>query len=115
MKSECWTAVRGASGRDFSKISPNLPSCPFSAGKGAWPGASGRLSVLLLVKLTNVNFVLLTCRKEQIMKSECWTAVRGASGRDFSKISPKPAPLSVLSWEGGVARAVRTVECTVVS
>ena len=41
------------------------------------------------------------------MKPECWTAVRGASGRDFSKISPKPAPLSVLSWEGGVARASR--------
>ena len=49
------------------------------------------------------------------MKSECWTAVRVASGRDFSKISPKPAPLSVLSWEGGVARGVRTVECIVVS
>ena len=43
------------------------------------------------------------------MKPECWTAVRGASGRDFSKISPKPAPLSVISWEGGVARgALRT-------
>ena len=40
-------------------------------------------------------------------------AVRGASGRDFSKISPKPAPLSVLSWEGGVARGVLTVECIV--
>ena len=47
------------------------------------------------------------------MKSECWTAVRVASGRDFSKISPKPAPLSVLSWEGGVALGVRTVECIV--
>ena len=47
------------------------------------------------------------------MKPECWTAVRGASGRDFSKISPKPAPLSVLSWEGGVARGVRTDECRV--
>ena len=47
------------------------------------------------------------------MKPECWTAVRGASGRDFSKISPKPAPLSVLSWEGGVARGVLTVECIV--
>ena len=47
------------------------------------------------------------------MKSECWTAVRGASGRDFSKILPKPAPLSVLSWERGVARGVRTVECIV--
>ena len=49
MKPECWTAVRGASGRDFSKISPksrpNLPRCPFSAGKGAWPVASGRMSV----------------------------------------------------------------------
>ena len=44
------------------------------------------------------------------MKPECWTAVRGASGRDFSKISPKPAPLSLLSWEGGVARGVRTDE-----
>ena len=49
------------------------------------------------------------------MKSECWTAVLGASGRDFSKILPKPAPLSVLSWEGGVARGVRTVECIVAS
>ena len=49
------------------------------------------------------------------MKSECWTAVRGASGRDFSKISPKPAQLSFLSWEGGAARGVRTVECIVVS
>ena len=49
------------------------------------------------------------------MKSECWTAARGASGRDFSKISPKPAPLSVLSLEGGVARGVRTVECILVS
>ena len=49
------------------------------------------------------------------MKRECWTAVRGASGRDFSKISPKPAPLSVLSWEGGVARGVRTDECIVAS
>ena len=28
------------------------------------------------------------------MKRECGTAVRGASGRDFRKISPKPAPLS---------------------
>ena len=49
------------------------------------------------------------------MKSECWTGVRGASGRDFSKISPKPVPLSVLSWEGGVARGVRTVERILVS
>ena len=47
------------------------------------------------------------------MKPECWTAVRGASGRDFSKISPKPAPLSVLNWEGGVAGGVLTVECIV--
>ena len=47
------------------------------------------------------------------MKPECWTAVRGASGGNFSKISPKPAPLSVLSWEGGVARGVRTDECIV--
>ena len=47
------------------------------------------------------------------MKPECWTSVRGVSGRDFSKISPKPAPLSVLSWEGGVARDVLTVECIV--
>ena len=45
------------------------------------------------------------------MKPECWTAFRGASGRDFSKISPKPAPLSVLSWEGGVTRGALTVEC----
>ena len=44
------------------------------------------------------------------MKSECWTAVRGAS-----EISPKPAPLSVLSLEGGVARGVRTVKCIVAS
>ena len=49
------------------------------------------------------------------MRPECWTAVRGASGRDFSKISPKPAPLSVLGLEGGVARGVRTVECIVAS
>ena len=49
------------------------------------------------------------------MWPECWTAVRGASGRDFSKISPKPAPLSVLGWEGGVARGVQTVECIVAS
>ena len=47
------------------------------------------------------------------MRPECWTAVRGASGRDFSKISPKPSPLSVLSWEGGVARGVLTDECIV--
>ena len=26
------------------------------------------------------------------MKPECSSAVRGTSGRDFSKISPKPAP-----------------------
>ena len=44
------------------------------------------------------------------MKPECWTAVRGTTGRDFSKISPKLAPLSVLSWEGGVTRRVLTVE-----
>ena len=49
------------------------------------------------------------------MKPEFWTAVRGASGRDFSKISSKPAPLSVLSWEGGVARGVLTFECIVAS
>ena len=49
------------------------------------------------------------------MKRECWTAVRGDSARDFAKISPKPAPLSVLSWEGGVARGVRTDECIVTS
>ena len=49
------------------------------------------------------------------MKPECWTAVHVASGRDFAKISPKPAPLSVLSWEGGVARYVRTDECIVFS
>ena len=49
------------------------------------------------------------------MKPECWTAVNGASGRDFSKFSPKPAPLSVLSWEEGVARGVLTVECIVAS
>ena len=49
------------------------------------------------------------------MKPECWTAVRGASVRDFGKISPKPAPLSVLSWEGGVARGVLTDECIVAS
>ena len=41
------------------------------------------------------------------MKPECWTAVRGASRRDFNKISPKYSPLSLLSWEGGVARGVR--------
>ena len=45
------------------------------------------------------------------MKTECLTTVRGASGRDFSKISPKPAPLSLLIWEEGVARGVRTDEC----
>ena len=49
------------------------------------------------------------------MKPECWRAVRGASGRDFGNISPKPAPLSVLSWGGGVARGVRTDECIVAS
>ena len=55
------------------------------------------------------------------MKRECWTAVRGDSGRDFckisdfGKISPKPVPLSVLSWEEGVARGVRTDECIVAS
>ena len=49
------------------------------------------------------------------MKPECWTAVRGASGRDFSKISPKPAPLFVFSMEVGVARGVLTVECIVAS
>ena len=42
------------------------------------------------------------------MKPECWTAVRGAYGRDFSIISTKPAPLSLLSWEGGEALGVRT-------
>ena len=73
-------------GEILAKSRPNLPRCPFSAGKGALPEASGRLSVYLLVKLMNVNFVLLTCMKEQIMKPECWTAVRGAYGRDFSKI-----------------------------
>ena len=49
------------------------------------------------------------------MKPECWTAVRGASGRDFSKISPKPAPLFLLIWEEGVVRGVRTDECIVSS
>ena len=49
------------------------------------------------------------------MKRECWTAVRSDSGRDFAKISPKPAPLSVLSWEEGVARGVRTDKCIVAS
>ena len=69
----------------------------------------------MIVKLINVNFVLLTYTKEQIMKPECWTAVRGDSGRDFAEISPKPAPLFVLSWEGGVARGFLTVECIVAS
>ena len=32
------------------------------------------------------------------MKRECWTAVRGASGRDFNKISPKPAPLCCIIY-----------------
>ena len=49
------------------------------------------------------------------MKPECWTAVSGAPGRDFSKISPKPAPLSVLCCEGGVALGVLTVECIIAS
>ena len=49
------------------------------------------------------------------MKPECWTAVRGASGRAFSKISPKPAPLSVLSSERGVARGVQRVKYIVAS
>ena len=49
------------------------------------------------------------------MKRECWTAVRGASGREFAKISPKPTPLSVLSCEGGVVRGVVTDECIVAS
>ena len=49
------------------------------------------------------------------MKRKCWTAVRGASGRDFAKISTKPAPFSVLSWGGSVARGVLTVECIVAS
>ena len=49
------------------------------------------------------------------MKREYWTAVRGASGRDFAKISPKPASLSVLSWGGGVALSVLTDECIVAS
>ena len=49
------------------------------------------------------------------MKPECWTAVRGASGGDFRKISPKPASFSVLSWEEGVVCGVLTDECIVVS
>ena len=49
------------------------------------------------------------------MKPECWRAVRGNSGRDLGKISPKPAPLSVLSWGGGVAWGVLTDECIVAS
>ena len=49
------------------------------------------------------------------MKRECWTAVRSDFGRDFAKISPKPAPLSVLSWEGVVAWGVRTDQCIVAS
>ena len=49
------------------------------------------------------------------MKRKYWTAVRGDSGRDFSIISPKPAPLYVLSWEGGVARGVLAVERIVAS
>ena len=40
MKPECWTAVRGASGLDFRKISPKPATLSVSAGKGAWPGAS---------------------------------------------------------------------------
>ena len=40
MKPECWAAVRGAAGRDFSKISPKPAPLSVSAGKGAWPGAS---------------------------------------------------------------------------
>ena len=115
MKPECWTAVRGDSGRDFSKISPK----PAPLSVLSWEGGVARgvrtVECIVLVKLINVKFVLLTCRKEQIMKHECWTAVRGASWRDISKISPKPAPLSVLSWEGGVAPCLRTVECIVAS
>ena len=49
------------------------------------------------------------------MNRECWTAVRGDSGLHFSNISPKPAPLYVLCWGGGVARGVLTVECIVAS
>ena len=49
------------------------------------------------------------------MEPECSTAVRDASGRDFSKISPKPAPLSVLCSGGGVVRGVRTLVCIVAS
>ena len=47
-------------GEILAKSRPNLPRCLFSAGKGAWPVASGRMSVELLVKLINVNFVMLT-------------------------------------------------------
>ena len=60
MKPECWTAVRGASGRDFSKISPKPAPLSVLRWKKAWPWAYGRMSVELLVKLINVNFVLLT-------------------------------------------------------
>ena len=49
------------------------------------------------------------------MKPECWTTVRGASGRDFSKISQNSAPLSLISWEGSVARGALTFECIVAS
>ena len=39
----------------------------FTTQEGAWPGASGRLSVWLLVRLINVNFVWLTCRNEAFL------------------------------------------------
>ena len=41
------------------------------------------------------------------MKPECWSAVRGASGREFAEISSKPAPCRRSQLRRG-----RTCTCT---
>ena len=80
MKPECSSAVCGALGRDFSKISPK--PAPWSR------------SQLRRGRRDGVRFTRLTCRRKLIMKPECSSAIRGASGRDFVEISPTPAPWS---------------------
>ena len=40
MKPEYWKDFVVPLGEILAKSRPNLPRCPFSAGKGAWPGVS---------------------------------------------------------------------------
>ena len=42
-----------------AKSRPNLPRCPFSAAEGAWPGTSGRFSVVARMFDGRVRLVYL--------------------------------------------------------